>query len=138
MLRVCDRITVLREGRNITSLTRAEASEDIFVRAMVGDQMQIEGSVYFSHGAQANVAADENATPALEMKNVGLKTKEGISKLSDINFQIKKGEIFGVAGVAGNGQRELAECVTGVVLPSAKAPSPCTARMSQQFRFLNY
>jgi len=118
VLHVCDRITVLREGRNITSLTRAEASEDIFIRAMVGDQMEIEGSVYFSHAKMANVAANESATPALEMKNVGLKTKEGISRLTDLNFQIKQGEIFGVAGVAGNGQRELAECVTGVVLPS--------------------
>ncbi|MFZ3080127.1 MAG: ABC transporter ATP-binding protein [Bellilinea sp.] len=118
VLHVCDRITVLREGRNITSLTRAEASEEIFVRAMVGDQMKIEGSVYFSHGSMANTAVNESATPALEMHDVGLKTKEGISRLAGLNFQIRQGELFGVAGVAGNGQRELAECVTGVVIPT--------------------
>mgnify|MGYP001251335658 CR=1 FL=1 len=118
VLHVCDRITVLREGRNITSLTRAEASEEIFVRAMVGDQMNIEDSVYFSHGSMANTAVDESSNPALEMQNVSWKTKEGISRLSGLNFQIKRGELFGVAGVAGNGQRELAECVTGVIIPT--------------------
>ncbi|MHB1338123.1 MAG: ABC transporter ATP-binding protein [Bellilinea sp.] len=115
VLRVCDRITVLREGSNITSMTRAEAAEEIFVRAMVGEQMNIEGSVYFSRGVTFASSGDLSAPPALELKNVELKTKEGISRLSGINFQIKQGEIYGVAGVAGNGQREMAECVTGIV-----------------------
>ena len=100
-------------------MTREEASEDIFVRAMVGDQMNIEGSVYFSRGATFATAGDVNASPSLELRNCDLKTKEGISRLSGINFSIRQGEIFGVAGVAGNGQRELAECVTGVVQPSS-------------------
>lgn len=118
VLHVCDRITVLREGRNITSLTRQEASEEIFVRAMVGDQMNIEGSVYFSHGSKANEVVVEDATPTLELTGVDLKTKEGVSRLTNVNLVVKTGEIFGVAGVAGNGQRELAECVTGVTIPT--------------------
>jgi len=118
VLHVCDRITVLREGRNITSLTRQEASEEIFVRAMVGDQMNIENSVYFSHRTQANTAVDVTATPALVLEKVTLKTKEGVSRLNNVDLRVGSGEIFGVAGVAGNGQRELAECVTGVVIPT--------------------
>ncbi len=108
VLRVCDRITVLREGRNITSLTRKEASEDIFIRAMVGEQMNIENSVYFSKGATFESSGDASAGPALELKNVGYKTKDGLTRLSGIDIQVGQGEIFGVAGVAGNGHRELA------------------------------
>lgn len=119
VLSVCDRITVLREGRNITSMTREEASEEIFIRAMVGEQMNIEDSVYFSRGVTFASSGDQSADPALEFQDVEYKTKEGIARLSNINFQIKQGEIFGVAGVAGNGQRELAECAVGIVMPSA-------------------
>lgn len=118
VLRVCDRITVLREGRNITSLTREEASEEIFVRAMVGEQMDIKDSVFFSQSGKQGKAVDMTGTPALELQKVCIKTKEGISRLTDVDFDIYCGEIFGVAGVAGNGQRELAESVTGVVIPS--------------------
>ena len=48
VLSVCDRITVLREGKNITTLDRKDASEEVFVRAMVGDKMDIEHSIYFA------------------------------------------------------------------------------------------
>jgi simple sugar transport system ATP-binding protein len=85
---------------------------------MVGDQMNIEGSVYFSHGSKANEVVVEDATPTLELTGVDLKTKEGVSRLTNVNLVVKTGEIFGVAGVAGNGQRELAECVTGVTIPT--------------------
>lgn len=121
VLRVCDRITVLREGRNITSLTRKEASEEIFIRAMVGEQMNIENSVYFSKGVTFETSGDASAGPALELKNVGYKTKDGPARLTGIDIQVRQGEILGVAGVAGNGQRELAECTTGVTLPTSGA-----------------
>ena len=48
VLSVCDRITVLREGKNITTLDRKDASEEVFVRAMVGEKMDIENSIYFA------------------------------------------------------------------------------------------
>jgi simple sugar transport system ATP-binding protein len=85
---------------------------------MVGDQMDIEGSVYFSHGSTLNAEVKTNTTPTLELNGVGLKTKEGISRLSNLNLVVSPGEILGIAGVAGNGQRELAEGVTGVVIPT--------------------
>ena len=119
VLSVCDRITVLREGRNITTLDRAQASEEVFVRAMVGDQMNIEGSVYFARDVQQVSQFDSNAKPVLVLDSVELLSKDGIARLKDVTFQIRRGEIFGISGVAGNGQRELAECVTGIVTPTS-------------------
>ncbi len=119
VLSVCDRITVLREGRNITTLDRADASEEVFVRAMVGEQMDIEDSIYFAREGQKYTAFDSQAGVVLEVNSVGLVSKDGVARLKDLNFVIHKGEILGVAGVAGNGQRELAECVTGILPPSS-------------------
>ena len=119
VLRVCDRITVLREGRNITSLDRTHASEEIFVRAMVGEKMDIEGSIYFAREGQKFIAVPREAQVALEVESVSLYSKDGIARLKNLNFEIRQGEILGVAGVAGNGQRELAECMTGIIPPTS-------------------
>lgn len=115
VLSVCDRITVLREGRNITTLDRKEASEEIFVRAMVGDKMDIENSIYFSTDVRQNYSRKIDQTPVFTMTSIQLTSKDGIKRLNGINLEIFSGEILGVAGVAGNGQRELAESVVGVV-----------------------
>lgn len=119
VLSVCDRITVLREGRNITTLDRVDASEEVFVRAMVGEQMNIESSVYFARDTHQIGQMESGAPPVLALDSVNLVSKDGITRLKDINFQIRRGEILGVSGVAGNGQRELAECVTGIVPPTS-------------------
>ncbi len=119
VLSVCDRITVLREGRNITTLDRKDASEDVFVRAMVGEQMNIEKSVYFARDTKTFGEVDYSTEPLLRLSQVNLVSKEGVSCLKDVSFEIYRGEIFGVAGVAGNGQRELAEVAAGIVPPSS-------------------
>jgi ABC-type uncharacterized transport system ATPase subunit len=119
VLSVCDRITVLREGRNITSLKRTEASEEIFVRAMVGEQMNIEKSVYFSRGEYTAAAPNLSAQPAMVMESIILTSKDGVERLKNISFNKQPGEILGIAGVAGNGQRELAEIAAGVIKPGS-------------------
>ncbi len=119
VLSVCDQITVLREGRNITTLERSNASEEVFVRAMVGEQMNIENSVYFARDAQTSPEIERSGQPLLRLENVNLVQKDGVPRLKDIHLDIFPGEIFGIAGVAGNGQRELAECVMGVVSASS-------------------
>ena len=116
VMSVCDRISVLREGRNVVSLKRSEASEEVFVRGMVGDKMDIEKSVIFS-GKRETQAVNSGQPVVLHMSNVNVSTPDKISRLKQITFSIQAGEIFGVAGVAGNGQRELAECVTSVHPP---------------------
>jgi simple sugar transport system ATP-binding protein len=119
VLSVCDQITVLREGRNITSLARKEATEDVFVRAMVGDAMNIEKSVYFARNTETFGRIADDAAAVLKMEDIHLSLKDGVARLKDIDITIRAGEILGISGVAGNGQHELAECTAGVTLPSS-------------------
>lgn len=114
VLSVCDRISVLRNGRNVTTLRRGEASEEEFVRGMVGDELNIEKSVIFAKdkGDRAeNIAA---GAPILAVEAATVLSAEGLPRLKDVNFTVAGGEIFGVAGVAGNGQSELAEAILGL------------------------
>lgn len=116
VMSVCDRISVLREGRNVVSLKRSEASEEVFVRGMVGDKMDIEKSVIFS--GQRETSPDFSGQPVvLQLVDVHVSTADNIARLRQVNFAVQSGEILGVAGVAGNGQRELAECVTAIHHP---------------------
>jgi simple sugar transport system ATP-binding protein len=115
VLSVCDRITVLREGKNITTLDRKDASEEVFVRAMVGDNMDIKNSVYFSNDQRKQFVLQKDQKPAFTLSSIHLANKEGVARLKNINLEIYNSEILGVSGVAGNGQRELAEIVTGVI-----------------------
>ncbi|MHB8133912.1 MAG: ABC transporter ATP-binding protein [Anaerolineaceae bacterium] len=115
VLSVCDRITVLREGKNITTLDRKDASEEVFVRAMVGDKMDIENSIYFATDQRSSFVNRLDQAAAFEMSSVSFINKDGIPRLKDVSLNIHSGEIVGVSGVAGNGQRELAEIVTGVI-----------------------
>jgi len=119
VLSVCDRITVLREGKNITPLDRKDASEEVFVRAMVGEKMDIENSIYFA--TDVRKAYDQSSTDEaiFKLEGVHVVSQDGVTRLKDIHLEVFGGEIVGIAGVAGNGQRELAEVVTGVIPSSS-------------------
>jgi general nucleoside transport system ATP-binding protein len=112
VLTVCDRISVLREGKNVISLTRTEASDDMLVRAMVGEGMDLNKSIIFAQDKSRESKADKKTL--LKLTGINRINSEKVQVLTDINFSINNGEIFGVAGVAGNGQRELAEVVMAI------------------------
>jgi simple sugar transport system ATP-binding protein len=112
VLTVCDRISVLREGKNVISLTRKEASDAMLVRAMVGEGMDLNKSIIFAQD-NTRVSKLDEAT-ILKLTEINRLNSEKVQVLTDINFSIHKGEILGVAGVAGNGQRELAEVVMAI------------------------
>jgi len=114
VLSVCDRITVLRNGLNVITLRRGEASEDDFVRAMVGSDVNLQQSVIFTKGASGSEVRTVGDEVVLGLQNVSLTSKVGVQVLKDITFQAHCGEIFGIAGVAGNGQRDLAEVIMGI------------------------
>jgi ABC-type uncharacterized transport system ATPase subunit len=113
VLSVCDRITVLRNGRNVLTLSREQSSEEAFVRAMVGDEMNIEKSILFS-GRDQKGAAEMGEKVTLDINKATLRTSEGVNVLNDVTLQVHEGEILGVAGVANNGQHELAEAILAV------------------------
>ena len=112
VLSICDRITVLREGKNVISLTRKDASDEMLVRAMVGDKMDLEKSIMFTQQGEGGSAVATNEV--LGLQGVSMINQQKIQELTDVSFSLNASEILGVAGVAGNGQRELAEIVMGI------------------------
>jgi ABC-type uncharacterized transport system ATPase subunit len=99
-----DRITVLRAGRNVGSLLRGEADARALARLMVGRDIVLD----------AEPMSVEPGEPVLRLEGVSARNDRGLPGLVDVSLEVRAGQIFGVAGVAGNGQRELAEVVTGL------------------------
>ena len=106
VLACADRITVMRRGRVAGTLSRAEASEAVLVSLMFGGALAEPVA-----RSRAGVAA---ATPVLALEGVGTRAEGYRTALVDIDLTIRPGEIVGVAGVSGNGQRELGDVILGV------------------------
>jgi len=99
---IADRVTVLRDGRHIATLDVAGLSQQDLIRHIVGtdiDQM-------FGAGVSRSEAAHDNVL--LELSGVG------DSKLSNLNLKVAKGEIVGIAGLAGSGRSRLLKMIYGV------------------------
>jgi ABC-type uncharacterized transport system ATPase subunit len=99
-----DRVTVLRRGRVVASLGRSEASIQELGALMVGAAMP----------AQRPISAGNFGEVVLKVKNAQAQADRGASGLKGVSLELRAGEILGIAGVAGNGQVELAECVAGI------------------------
>ena len=109
VLMVCDRISVLREGKNVFTVSRSEASEESLVKAMVGVGLDIENSVLFAGPGVAFKTQPVGERVVLKVEELRVASPDGSPMVSNCSFDIHAGEIFGIAGVAGNGQQELAE-----------------------------
>jgi simple sugar transport system ATP-binding protein len=114
VLDVCDRISVLRDGRNVVTLPRDEASEEALVRAMVGEGLDVEKSLLFSEAGLDQKGLQVGQEPVLRVEGLQVVNEEGHPLVRDCSFQVRAREIFGIAGVAGNGQPELAESLMGI------------------------
>jgi len=106
VLGCCDAITVLRQGRLVGSLSRAEADEQTLVSLIVGSQ------AFRSRGYERRSSL-LHSTPVVELRSVAALDDRGRQALVDIDLQLNAGEIVGVAGVSGNGQKELGEVIQG-------------------------
>jgi simple sugar transport system ATP-binding protein len=111
VLSVCDRISVLRDGRRALTQPRHEVSEALLVKEMVGAELDLEQSVIFS---QAGIQAEASQKPLLQVTKMGVAAQHGRTRLVDVSLQLYAKEILGIAGVAGNGQQELAEGLLGI------------------------
>lgn len=114
VISVCDRITVLRNGCNVVTLSKDEASEEVLVRSMVGDEMDGSKSILFSKKVKDDDRKELGNKEILRIENVSVIEETGITSLKNVSLTVHDGEIFGIAGVAGNGQRQLAEAIMGV------------------------
>ncbi len=108
VLAVADRITVLRSGHSVGSADPATATEQDLANLMVGRDV-----VFTVDRPPATPGA-----PMLQLTGVTVDDSRNVAMCRSIDMTVRAGEIFGIAGVEGNGQRELVEAVTGMRTPS--------------------
>jgi general nucleoside transport system ATP-binding protein len=102
---VADRVTVLRRGRSVATVPAEEATPRSLAALMVGREVEI--------GRQQGEQR-EPGDPVLELEGLSADGDRGPRALRDVSLTIRAGEIVAIAGVAGNGQRELAEAIVGM------------------------
>lgn len=104
VMEAADRVTVLRNGVVAGTALKNEISERELAALMIGREMP-------KTAAKTEVAAGR---VVLELKGVSVRGEDGRAALQDVDLSVREGEILGIAGVAGNGQRELAEVIAGL------------------------
>jgi general nucleoside transport system ATP-binding protein len=102
-----DRVSVMRHGRIVGTLARRDASEATLLGLMFGDPSRVAPPAPSSRPAATGAIA-------LELEGMTSAPEAGATVLHDLSLTVRSGEILGVAGVSGNGQRELAELILGL------------------------
>lgn len=104
VMEVADRVSVLRDGKKVGSVLKNETNTSELANMMVGRPVILESVS----------AAQEVGNTVLRVEKIKAKNKRGLDALKDLSFSVKEGEILGIAGVTGNGQTELVECIAGL------------------------
>ena len=104
VLAVSDRVAVLRKGEYIGDTDTATASQQSLTDMMVGRAVSLN----------IDRPLNENQTERLKVEHLTVKNKEGVKMLDDVSFSAMGGEILGIAGIAGSGQKELLESIAGL------------------------
>jgi ABC-type uncharacterized transport system ATPase subunit len=111
--RLCDRATVLRHGKVVAHCDPREQTAASLARMMVGNDIKVVARKPID-------VAETTATPLFEIKNLSQAPRGPFSTaLDNISLSVKAGEVVGIAGVAGNGQGEFFEAVSGEFLQSS-------------------
>jgi len=104
VLEIADRITVLRRGKTIETVSAQGATEASLARAMVGRDVLL----------RVEKKPAEPGDVLLAVEELHVKDDRGIEKVRGVSFEVRAGEIVGIAGVDGNGQTELIDAITGL------------------------
>lgn len=107
VMNFADRITVLKGGRVEDTMIRADATPERLTKAIVGER----------DFRKERSEAHEPGEVMLTVDHVTVKNDRGIDAVRDVSFTVREGEVFGIAGVAGNGQKELCEMIAGLRHP---------------------
>lgn len=107
IFKICDSITVLKDGRTILT----DQCSNLTMEKVVGSMMGAEAGKSFKW-IERNVKKQEK--PVLQVKNLAYK-----SRVKDVSFQLYPGEIVGLAGLMGSGRTEIAQCIFGIQHPDA-------------------
>lgn len=105
VLAISDRVAILRKGRVVDTVNTRDTNEKELTELMVGRSINLE----------INRPKTVNNKTVLRVIDLSVVNEDGTRGLKDISFTLKSGEILGVAGVAGSGQRELCETIAGLM-----------------------
>ena len=133
VMAISDKVAVLRKGKYIGTVNTAETSPQALTDMMVG------------HAVTLNIDRPQYEHPVqrLELKGVTCVDGEGVRKLDNVSFTAMGGEILGVAGIAGSGQKELLEAISGLCpvaegsilfSPEGQAPSELVGKTPMQIK----
>ena len=100
---ICDRLTVLKDGKSIATCRVSDVPTEEISKMMVGRAVKLS----------YEKTEKEKGEPILTVKNLNYTDRFGTKKLDNLNFFLRKGEILGIAGIEGNGQKEAMEILTG-------------------------
>ena len=104
VLEISDRVTILRKGEYIGTVDTKDANEKSLTEMMVGQKVDLE----------INREITNFDKPLLEIRDLTIKSDTGALAIKNVSFYIRGGELLGVAGIAGCGQKELCEAIAGL------------------------
>ncbi len=102
---ISDDISVLRRGVHVETIKKEDANIEMLTKLMVGRSIELGGK---------ERKQTEKKQDILQVKNLTVVNRNGVKKLENVSFEVKTGEILGIAGVDGNGQLEIVESITGL------------------------
>ncbi len=103
-LSITDRITVLRRGKNVGTVETEKTNERELAKMMVGREVVM----------RVEKPPVDVGDEVLKVRDLWVKDDRGLFAVRGVTFTVREGEIFGIAGVSGNGQRELEEAIAGI------------------------
>lgn len=117
VIAVSDTITVMRAGTTVSRFPTLGTTPREIARAMVGRDVQLHLDAVGGareRAAESSPDVSASAAPVLRVQHLRVTSDRGTMAVSDLSFDIRPGEIFGIAGVEGNGQTELLEAIAGL------------------------
>jgi ABC-type uncharacterized transport system ATPase subunit len=112
IIALTDNVTVMRAGRVVLDCATAETSTDALAQAMVGRRVQLGRGDASAHKVP-------HGAPLLQANGLMWRDSLGVTRLSEVSLSLHAGEIVGIAGVSGNGQSELLDALSGLLVPDA-------------------
>jgi len=109
VMALSDRVTILKKGGTVKELIKGDFDENKLAHLMIG------GDEIPKWERKPKAIGDE----ILRLENLFVDNSKGLSDLTDFSLSLRKGEILGIAGIAGNGQKALAEVITGMLPPKS-------------------
>ena len=109
VLEISDRVTVLRKGKNVGTAMTKDMTVSLLTEMMVGEKVDLD------------IKRTDPVSPKkrLELTDLTVLNGEGIPALKNVSFEARSGEILGVAGISGSGQKELLESIAGLASPES-------------------